>query len=305
MTTKTINNSAEISNLAIARYLLAQKMWILTPTFLIAVLSVIIVLMLPNIYRSDALLIPNSQTDSTLSGGLGSNLGGLASLAGLDLDSGESESVSIAIEVMKSRKFIHYFIEKYELEAVLFATTGWNRETNSLIFDREVYSTESKAWSDDERMTKQEIHEAFLIDHFGFESDKEAGTYRFSIRHYSPYVAQEILKNFIFELNELMRKRAIADAEVQLEYLSDAIEHENRNEMTLALYELATKYTKQKMLAEVRDDYVFKTLDPAIVPEKKFAPKRGVICIIAVLSSLLFFSLIQILRMIFRDSDNA
>ena len=34
------------------------------------------------------------------------------------------------------------------------------------------------------------------------------------------------------------------------------------------------------MLAEVRPEYVFKTIDPAIAPEKKSKPSRALICII-------------------------
>ena len=32
------------------------------------------------------------------------------------------------------------------------------------------------------------------------------------------------------------------------------------------------------MLAEVRPEYVFKTIDPAVVPEEKSKPSRALIC---------------------------
>ena len=34
------------------------------------------------------------------------------------------------------------------------------------------------------------------------------------------------------------------------------------------------------MLAEVREEYVFKTIDPAIIPELKFKPKRALVCLL-------------------------
>ena len=37
------------------------------------------------------------------------------------------------------------------------------------------------------------------------------------------------------------------------------------------------------MLANVRDEYVFKTIDPAIVPENKSEPKRALICVLGTL----------------------
>ena len=33
------------------------------------------------------------------------------------------------------------------------------------------------------------------------------------------------------------------------------------------------------MLVNVREEYIFKTVDPAIVPEEKIKPRRSIICI--------------------------
>ena len=37
------------------------------------------------------------------------------------------------------------------------------------------------------------------------------------------------------------------------------------------------------MLAEVRQEYVFKTIDPAVVPEEKSKPSRALICVLGVI----------------------
>ena len=37
------------------------------------------------------------------------------------------------------------------------------------------------------------------------------------------------------------------------------------------------------MLANVRDEYVLKVIDPAIVAEEKSGPKRAIICVLFVL----------------------
>ena len=49
--------------------------------------------------------------------------------------------------------------------------------------------------------------------------------------------------------------------------------------MQLIFYELIQKQTEKIMLAEIREEYVFKIIDPAIIPEKKAEPRRSVICI--------------------------
>ena len=45
-------------------------------------------------------------------------------------------------------------------------------------------------------------------------------------------------------------------------------------------YELIQSQTETMMLANVREEYVFKTIDPATVPEFKSEPKRALICIL-------------------------
>ena len=37
------------------------------------------------------------------------------------------------------------------------------------------------------------------------------------------------------------------------------------------------------MLAQVRTEYLFKTIDPAVVPEEKDEPKRALICVLGFL----------------------
>jgi LPS O-antigen subunit length determinant protein (WzzB/FepE family) len=41
--------------------------------------------------------------------------------------------------------------------------------------------------------------------------------------------------------------------------------------------------TETIMLAKVREEYAFKTIDPAVVPEEKTEPKRALICVLGTL----------------------
>jgi LPS O-antigen subunit length determinant protein (WzzB/FepE family) len=42
------------------------------------------------------------------------------------------------------------------------------------------------------------------------------------------------------------------------------------------------------MLAKVRQEYAFKTIDPAVVPEVKSEPKRALICVLGTLLGGMF-----------------
>src|SRR5690606_19332819 len=90
--------------------------WIIigiTTTF--AVAAVILSLMMPNIYRSTALLIPSEEAQGGGLSALAGQFGGLASLAGINLPGGSDNKVTTAIEVVKSRQFATNLIEKYDM----------------------------------------------------------------------------------------------------------------------------------------------------------------------------------------------
>ncbi len=50
--------------------------------------------------------------------------------------------------------------------------------------------------------------------------------------------------------------------------------------MQSTFYKLIEEQTKSLMLAEVQDEFIFKTIDPSVVPEIKTSPKRALICVL-------------------------
>lgn len=53
--------------------------------------------------------------------------------------------------------------------------------------------------------------------------------------------------------------------------------------MQSAFYKLIEEQTKSLMLAEVQEEFVFKTIDPSVVPEVKYGPKRSLLCLLGLL----------------------
>ena len=93
-----------------------------------------------------------------------------------------------------------------------------------------------------------------------------------------------------------MRRLDIAEAEKSIGYLTDALEKTAIADMQQIFYQLIEKQQQTKMLANVRDEYVFKVIDPAVVPEKKSGPKRALICLLLVTSAFLISCLVLIVR---------
>ena len=51
--------------------------------------------------------------------------------------------------------------------------------------------------------------------------------------------------------------------------------------MQQVFYQLIESETRTVMLANAQDEYIFKTVDPAVVPQEKSEPKRALIAIVA------------------------
>ncbi|TON86113.1 LPS O-antigen length regulator, partial [Vibrio parahaemolyticus] len=54
-------------------------------------------------------------------------------------------------------------------------------------------------------------------------------------------------------------------------------------DMQSTFYKLIEEQTKSLMLAEVQEEFVFKVVDPAVIPELKDEPKRALICVLGTL----------------------
>src|SRR5690554_3094101 len=87
-----------------------QAKWIIIAiTFVFAIGSVFYSLSLPDIYKSEVTLAPAGDDAGNLR--MSDQLGGLASLAGLNLGGGRSNKTQLALAVLNSKKFKMDFIE--------------------------------------------------------------------------------------------------------------------------------------------------------------------------------------------------
>ncbi|MCV5264094.1 hypothetical protein OFC55_41165, partial [Escherichia coli] len=78
------------------------------------------------IYRADALLSPAESSNGGGLSKLAGQFGGLASLAGVNLGSSDSSQTELAVQVMRSRKFIDSFVKNHDLLVPLMAAKDWN-----------------------------------------------------------------------------------------------------------------------------------------------------------------------------------
>ena len=267
----------------------AGKILIIAITLVFAIGAVALALWMPNIYKSEALLAPAEEAQGGGLSALANQFGGLASLAGINLGkNGGADKTELAIEVMQSRKFTSDFIEKHHILPELMAVDKWSLSDNKISYDPELYDATTKEWVRkvkpplQAKPSMQEAYKAFTKI-FSVTSDKQSGLVTVSIEHKSPYIAKQWVDWLVTDINQVMKQRDVTEAKRSTEYLEKQIEQTNVADIRTVLYKLVEEQAKTIMFAEVRDEYIFKTIDPALVPEEKFKPKRALICVLGTL----------------------
>lgn len=263
-----------------------QGKWlIIAITALFAVASVVYAINQPNIYKSEALLAPAEQEGSGGLAGLAGQFGGLASLAGVNLGGGSSNKAQLAIEVLKSRQFTSDFIQKHNILSDLMAAKTWDMQTNTVVYDSEMYDAQNNKWIREVKAPfkpEPSMQEAFKVFSkiISASTDKESGMVTVSVEHVSPSVAQQWVSWLIEDINKSMKERDVLEAVKSTDFLTQQLEQTKIADIRAVLYKLVEEQTKTIMFAKVRDEYVFKTIDAALVPEEKFKPKRALIAIL-------------------------
>ncbi len=277
------SSDLQLDFINLVRVLWSGKWWMLGLGFVAALISIFVVLNIPNQYKASAVL--TSTTGSSVSG-ISAQLSGLASLAGVSLGGGDSDESQVAIEVMQSWSFIEKFIRDNQLQVAVFAADGWDRQTGQLSIDASLYSEQAKKWVRDPppdkpvEPTSWELYEAFS-DRMSVSQDKKTGLVSVSIEFYSPAVAREWVELLVKAINEHMRQRKLESTNKNIEYLQAQVDKTPIAEMKQVFFKLIENETKNKMLAEASPEYQFTTVSPAMIPEQKSRPKRAVIVVLS------------------------
>lgn len=227
-------------------------------------------------YRSEVVLIPSANEDSSA---LAGRLGGLASLAGVSL--GDPSGLSNeALARMRSHEFLQDLIADLGLLPVLFA-------------DR--YDADAGAWEDEERVpTLDDGVRFFAKEVFDISENKTTGLLTLGMEWRDPALAKQWLDEVVRRINAEMRDRAMREAQQSIDYLRKELQSSALNEVRTAISNLLeSKYTEMT-LAQVNVDYVYRVVDPAYVPDAKhFVRPRRVLLVASgiVLSGLLGLAL--------------
>jgi uncharacterized protein involved in exopolysaccharide biosynthesis len=286
------------------------KWWVIGSSFIAAVLAVTLALSLPDVYRAQITATPSENAQS---GGLGlsGQMGGLASLAGVNLGGSKVDKSTIAIEILRSRKFIGDFISRHNLKVPLMASSGWVFSTNTLILDPSIYDATQNKWlrvvesPRTPEPTEWETTKKFLNEHLFIDEDQQSGILRISIEHYSPFLAAQWVSLLLQDLNDYMRQRDVSEAQASIQYLENQMATTNLSSMQEVFANIIEQQLQTLMLANVRDEYIFSTIDPATVPEERAKPSRALIAIAGTLLGSILGITIALVIYFWRNSRHS
>ncbi len=298
------NSVDEIDLKEIWRAIWADKWLIVIISTVFAIGTALYALSVPNEYKSTVLLVPTTSSSPSSLSKFAGQFGGLASLAGVDLGSGGAEDKTVvAMELIGTWGFLESFIEDNNIEVEVFATKDWDRGSNQLIIDTNLYDQTNQKWVREFDVTKGQhakpsSWELFISfkDRVSISQDKDSGLITLSVEYFSPEIAKHWCDKLVMAINTHIRKQDKEDAMKSIAYLKNKINETNISDMQSVFYQLIEEQTKTLMLAEVRDEYVFRTISPAKIAEAKSRPNRKILLILGVLLGNMFSILIVIIR---------
>jgi len=283
------------------RILWDGKLLIAAITSVAAISAIIVALILPNIYRSEALLAPNSSYSGQGLAGLASQYEGLASLAGISLSGGADDKTEFGLAMLLSRKFIFEFVDKHDLLVPLMAAENWDPETGELVLDDSLYDSSAAKWVravDPPKKPEPSLQEAYekFREILTVSRDKVTGFVTIAVEHYSPDIARQWVELLSADINKQVMQQDVAEAQQAIEYLNEQTELTQVTDLKNVFYRLIEEQTKTVVLSKVTDEYFLKTIDPPIAPEEKFRPSRAIIVILATFLAGMLACLIVLLR---------
>jgi uncharacterized protein involved in exopolysaccharide biosynthesis len=263
-----------IDIVAIVRVIWRYRYFIMSATIAFALITVYLALTAKEIYRAEVIVTEvHDKGLADAGGGLSGQLGGLASIAGLNLGGGGADAN--AQGVLASRRLIAELVKSENLVPLLTANAG-KRAT---------------LW-----WAVKRFQETVVTIH----DDPLKGLTSVAVDWTDPAMAAKWANEIVAIANELIRAHDLADATRNVAYLNQQIAQTKEVGIERSLSDLLESETKKLMLANARSEYAFRIVDPAVAPELRHSPKRTLLVVSGTILGFIVGSLLAFCHHAFR-----
>ena len=249
---------------------------------------------LPTVYKTEALMIPASGSGSGGNVSLSNRLGSISDMVGFSLGGGGSSAGAEgdqALARLKTRSFLMNHIIEKNLKPVLYEDQWIKTE---------------KQWVDKEPSDREASE--FLQGMMDISMDPRdiVGLVTLSLEWKNPINPNsiaDIANNLVSSMNIHAKRRAIEQAKNSILFLEKELERTSILNSQIILYNLIEQQTAKVMMANVRDEFVFKVIDPAVIPSRAETKPVLIIIFIGAALGIFFGSFIAISINYFKEQS--
>jgi len=255
-TEETFND--EINLLDYWRVIVKHKKLIIWIVEIVVIATAIVSLIMTPIYESKAVIMPVSA--SAKEPGLSAMLAvqfGIAPPA--------SPAASEIVNLLKSNIIREKIINRYNLMPLLLEKKNLKDKTQNEIL-----------WE-----AMRTLEKMMMIKYVQKDNIIEL-----SVQYKNPEKAADMVNYTLKELNEYMCSEAKRVADTNRRYLESQVDKVSDPYVKAKIYGLIAQQIETSMLAEAKENFAFKVLDPPKVPDKRVKPKRTQMVLISFVVAL-------------------
>jgi len=256
--------------------LLLRNRWrVITFVMTITVIVGVISFLLTRQYDAEVTISPVSTnaSDRALGGssGLGA-LGGLAALAGMSFGSDSKKAESLA--TLQSQALTGRYIQENNLMPILYKEDWDAARGEWTVTDPEKIPT---LWKAVQRFKKIRT----------ISTDSKTGLVTLTIRWENAALATKWANGLVKMTNDYEREKAMTESDRNIAYLEKQAASTDVVGIKGAIYNLLQSEISKSMIAKGTDEYAFKVIDPAVIPEKAAFPQKKIIVLATFFASTL------------------
>lgn len=281
----------EIDLRELGRTIGKHKKKLIAFTLVVTLISGLWTLTKPNIYHSQAVLVPQGDSASSSMGGLGA----LAGLAGVDVGGG----------AMTPDGAYQLYLDDYSWMRTFLTQTKLFEKMNRVDVDKQyrfALGTDTfyrlmkrspkkslEELTPEEREAKLFLTYQKVKGQLSVAADKKTSVITLGYSDPDPVLAKEIVMLFLTKASNSLRTNELSDMEKKITYYDKELQKTNDLALKTQLSQLMSALIQKKVLAQSSDYYNVKMMTaPSVAYEKdKEGPKRGLIVVVSFVTSLI------------------
>jgi len=252
-------------------------------------------LFMNNIYQSKAVIIPITAKDSGGGGALSTLASQFGGVSGISLP-GSSSSTEI-VSLLNSNILREKVVERYRLMPVLFyeqwdsRKKEWKHDQGiSLNPLRWVLNLVKAVGPSDQKAARRKEEEGIpqmwdalrlLNGIVQVNNSTKDNTIILTVDNEDPELSAKMVGYFLETLTEHMSSEAKRVALTNRNYLEEQLQKTADPLIRQKIYNLIAQQLETAMMAEVKENFAFKIIDPPKVPDRKIKPKRALMVVLS------------------------